>query len=153
MLHKHLRPWQAEDIYLLGRFGLHGAFRLTLHTGFSSRPCRQPVIVFPLCKPLLREWHTHGKIVELPHLLFHGLIPAAHTEIFHTVQEGRIFFSVGVLNHACQHIRAQKPDLPLLRNAKAGIKPDGVKLVSQNKKAETVYGGDLRIVKQCGLPL
>ena len=113
----------------------------------------EPVILLPFRKPLFRERHTHGKIIEFQRLLFHRVIPAAHAEIFHTVQESRIFFRVSVLYHVRQHICPQKFKFPFLRNPKTGIQADGVKLVSQNEKAETVYGRDLGIIQQCGLPL
>ena len=59
-----------------------------------------------------------------------------------------ILLPVFALQELCQHILFHQLKFPFVCHPKARIKPDVVKIVSDDKETEAVNGSDLRIVKK-----
>ncbi len=124
---------------------------LRMLPGFRKRLCGHhlgyAVILLSFLQPLLRKRRTHGKVIEFQHHLLHRRIPAAGTEIFHTMQKSFFLSSISGLQRLFQCLLSYQLSLALLGNPKAGIQADRMELVAQHKQTEAVNGCDPGIMQ------
>ena len=99
-------------------------------------------------QPFQRPWITHGKLIHPENQFRQHLIAFSGGKTLHKTVKTFGSLLVTALKHLFCHILFQQFDLALICRAESGIQIDGVKIVPDHIRAESVNRRDLCVVDQ-----
>ena len=117
-------------------------------TGCQFFPGSDLICLRTAVQPFQRPGITHGKFIHAKDQFRQHFITFSGGKTLHKAVKTSRPFLIIALKHLFCHILFQQFDLALICRAESGIQIDGMKIVSDHIRAESVDRRDLRVVDQ-----